>query len=201
MNRDTDAVALEIGSLVDAYNSAMETLNFFLEADAETGEFGVLGRDTALRQARLSLANYMSRLFSGLNGYDYQSLAEIGITGGNDDGTYDIDSNTLNTALQADLENVRLLFQGTNSDTGVANGLEDYLETLLNSVDGILVEKQGVFSSAIDNINDQIDRYEIRIQRYQDLLETRFNSLELRLAQLNSQQSALEGFINSLNNN
>jgi flagellar capping protein FliD len=80
---------------------------------------------------------------------------------------------------------------------GVAKALHEYVDAFARS-GGLLENRQDEFSGQIENINDHIERLELRIDARRDQLIRRFAQLEVTMQRLQSQQSALNQLFTQL---
>ena len=78
----------------------------------------------------------------------------------------------------------------TANQEGAARALHDLVEAFTRT-GGFLDVKNDQMQARLDDINDQIERLEIRVQARQDQLVRQFTAMELTIARLQSQQSAL----------
>ncbi|MCL5957917.1 MAG: flagellar filament capping protein FliD [Chloroflexi bacterium] len=96
-----------------------------------------------------------------------------------------------------------MLASGTDTVTttitqlGVGTRLADYLESLTSST-GILANKQDDETNQINDINDSIQRLQERLDRKEESLYARFRGLEVALARLQGQSSAVAAQISKL---
>lgn len=82
--------------------------------------------------------------------------------------------------------------------TGIGIQLEEILDSLTDSEDGILTSRQEGLTDSIDDINDQITAIQDRMEREETRLRSQFASLEVLLAQMNSTSSFLTQQLSSL---
>ena len=85
--------------------------------------------------------------------------------------------------------------------TGVAASLEAIIDNLVEtSQGGALAAEIDTLTDTIGDFDDRIEQREERLVLFEDNLRQRFVSLEVLLAQLDSQRQAFERSISSLNN-
>jgi flagellar hook-associated protein 2 len=154
----------------------------------------------------------LSSLYNALrNCFSSTSLKSIGITTSYSDGltTVSLDENTLIQALENDPDNVRDLFTSSTSSGGSYDGLMTKLDTVFDryvtttgSTKGILIQKSGATQSsssltsntwytAIQNLEDQIEKWQDKLSDKVDYYTTKFTNLETVINEMNSQSSML----------
>ncbi|MDP2667803.1 MAG: flagellar filament capping protein FliD, partial [Nitrosopumilaceae archaeon] len=97
-----------------------------------------------------------------------------------------------------DPNQVKRLFQGTTSVDGLADSLYDYLDKMVNNIDGTLTQKVDIYDDTIASIETLITDREKRITAYQASLEARFYYMESYLAELQTQETMLTNFSEQL---
>ena len=176
--------------------------------------------DTAT-QGIPSGASNLSRMYSNLlgaitpGGADGQTLREIGIGTSYNNGmtTISLDEDKLRAALDSDPDKVRNAFtknkeSGSSTDglmTTMHKTLDSYVKTT-GEPKGILINHAGSakaytslnnnsLKTQIDNIDNQIERWQDKMSDQIDRYTTQFSRLEQLIAQMNSQASAMSGLM------
>lgn len=226
VEKDTEGLATLIQEFVTQYNATVSYLNTRLSEEKITGATtesqlrkGLLRGDSTVVGIRSALREIATSNVSGLSNI-YDSLSDIGITTTSDDfgksGLLEIDTETLEDALENNLDAVRKLFlDDTDADEKLDDGeigvfaslynkIESYVSTSTTSINGNSY-KTGVIAMRIDSMDDQIDYYDDQIADYEDrleMIETRywrqFTALEEALSSLQNQSSWLSGQLSSL---
>ena len=122
--------------------------------------------------------------------------------------THTISPGEVNTAL---IPGLTLTFQnplvdGTDSivvtatEEGVGKGLYEYLNTFTRS-GGVMDGRDAEMQARIDDINEQVERMELRVEGRRQALIQKYARFEVTMAQLQSQQAALTNFVNQANAN
>ena len=157
-----------IKDFVDAYNGLVSGMTSLTKYDAETGTSGVLNGDSIVRSFRSQLTNLLSNRLSGLTG-DIRSLVDVGITT-KADGTFQINSSTLDNALKNNRLEVEALFtvQGLPSDSEI-----EYLSSTGDTMAGdfsvniTALATQGVYNGTAINpaltIGSTNDEFAIKV--------------------------------------
>lgn len=194
---DYSAATSAINTFVSYYNSLAASYDDQFTFDESTQTLGVLGSDYGLMSTQSRIKSIVFGVYNNLGNVTYESLSDIGISV-DENGQMAVDSSKLSDALANDAAEVKTLFQGTSSGLSTENGLMenlyDYLESQVNSIDGILVQKSGIYTDTIDDLNDLIDARQDRIDAYEENLKARFANLETVLADLKTMETTIENF-------
>ena len=181
-----------------------------LKAYYEKAKQGVLFGDT-------NLSGMYSKLLSAIapGGTDGQTLREIGIGTSYSNGmtTLSLDEDKLRAALESDPDKVKNAFtkskEGGSSSDGVMTRMQDTLNTYVKTTGepkGILIQRAGsnkaytslnnnTLKTQIDNIDNQIERWQNKMASQIDRYTTQFSRLEQLIAEMNSQSSAMMGLM------
>jgi flagellar hook-associated protein 2 len=110
-------------------------------------------------------------------------LADLGIAL-NTQGQLEVDSSTLNSALDDHFDDVLEFFtQSTEGSEGFAVRMVDTLDAILDSTDGTLAARTDGIQNSIDGIEDQVERVEMRNLAWEARTRAQFNALELLLSE------------------
>ena len=179
-----DDVSENIQNFVTAYNDLRKLIAEETRVDPASGKAGNLLSDSLTRTVQNQLRDIMSS--SGSKSGNISALVDLGITT-NRDGTLDVNSVRLNSALRLNFDNVTEFFSG---EQGMANRLNDTLNVYL--------QRSGTFDSRTESINQQIrslDSERETVARRMSALEARmfaqFNAMDSIVAQLNNTGSFL----------
>lgn len=181
-----------------------------LKAYYEKAKQGVLFGDT-------NLSGMYSKLLSAIapGGTDGQTLREIGIGTSYSNGmtTLSLDEDKLRAALESDPDKVKNAFtkskEGGSSSDGLMTRMQDTLNTYVKTTGepkGILIQRAGsnkaytslnnnALKTQIDNIDNQIERWQNKMASQIDRYTTQFSRLEQLIAEMNSQSSAMMGLM------
>ncbi len=193
---DNSKAAQAINSFVNDYNSVVSTISGQFTYDSASGSSGPLAGDGTARIVQEQLLNAMS--FALGSGATINSLSDLGITMGND-GTLSVDSAALSSALQNNFTGVQTFFQGQGSDNGFAQTLGDQLSGLTDPTEGAFnVELKGNSQSQQD-LQNQIDNFEVYIGNQQSQLTNQYNLINVMLEQLPAQQQQLQALLGQYN--
>ena len=112
----------------------------------------------------------------------FSRLADLGIAL-NSEGRLEVDSSTLNGALDDHFDDVLQFFtQSAEGSEGFAARMVDTLDAILDSTAGTLAVRTDGIQNSIDDIEDRVERIEMRILAWETRTRAQFNALELLLA-------------------
>ncbi|ROQ90762.1 flagellar filament capping protein FliD [Desulfosoma caldarium] len=182
IDRDNEAVADKIQSLVDAYNGLAKYINSQFSYDAVSKKAnGMLSGDAALRSIK-------NRLQTSLMD---QGLFSVGITFSRD-GTLELDTDKLQEALSQD-------FSGTVSQfNDMAQSLQSVLETLTDSVEGTVTTQKRSVQEKIEKLGNRMETLDERIDARMERLKAQFIAMENAMNTMNNQMSGLSQLFSNL---
>jgi flagellar hook-associated protein 2 len=183
--------------LTDEQKEAMTEKQIELwEAKAKSG---LLRRDStlssALSQMRLDVYNKVNGASIDSN---YDTISEIGITTINNypyDGKLIIDETKLRDAIEKNPNAIFELFNASGSDfdtKGIAKRLSDTIKKTIGKIEQkagktLWTNQQFAIGRNLEQINDQIDRFEDRLVQIEDRYWRQFSAMEKAINQYNSQ--------------
>jgi flagellar hook-associated protein 2 len=177
---DADAIAKSMKSLVDAANAALSEIGAQSSTTAST--VSPLTGDSMARQ----IADHiLGAVTSGVDGYG--DLAQFGVEVDRH-GKLTFDAEKFATAYATDpstLHNAASAFAGK-----VQTLADSHQQNMTNAVTGR--------TSLVDNLNEQIDRWDARLAARRLTLERQFTGLERALSSLQSQSNWLAGQLGAL---
>ena len=202
---DREAVTTAVDSFVNSFNTLVDQINEFDSFNAETEQRGLLLGDASLARVRTSIFNAVTGRNLELTG-QFNALSQVGIRVG-DGARLQLDSEQLQDALEADPDGVRDLFTfeqlaidpetGEETDEVLAQGigreLEELLENLTDSENGVLERQVDILDQQLDINRDRIETLEETIEERRSRLEAEFLDLERTLADLQDQQGSIAG--------
>ena len=198
VSRDMEAVVDKINAFVDAYNEAVDVFEEYQSYDSGSEEAGVLMGDAATKSIRYRLSTMITSTVSGVE--SFSRLADLGITL-NTEGRLEVDSSTLNSALDGHFDDALQFFtQFTEGSEGFAVRLKDTLDAILSSTNGTLAARTKGIQNSIDGIEDQVERIEMRVSTWETRTRAQFNALETLLAEYQTTGNYLSQQILSLQN-
>lgn len=181
-----------------------------IKAYEEKAKQGILFADTDLQR----LYNSMREAISPI-GDDRKAMERIGLTLDYHDGvtTLSLDETKLRAALEEDPDSVQKVFTSSRENGDKSDGLmarvkkvtDQYASTSIGNY-GILVKKAGTTKksltlmdntiySQMNNIDQQIDRWQNKMSDKIDYYTRQYTALEQLMNQMNSQSSTLSGLM------
>lgn len=185
VEQDTRAVREAVTSFVDAYNDLKGTIGQLTSFDAETGAAGELLGDSTVRTVESRMRSVLS---GGVEG-EFSMLSDIGISL-QLDGTLEIDSDELDSAIANNQDALSTFFAGDADETGMAGQINTALEQLLSdngSVKGAITGAENRSESLVERYTRMEQSIEQTISRYR----TQFGQLDGMIAQMNQTSSYL----------
>jgi len=189
VSEDTAAVLQSVSNFVDAFNSVLDAISDATTFNGETQESGILLGDSTVRRIESRLRNAVNVRVAGLGSLN--SLVDIGIRF-NENGRLGFDEEQFNSIFQANPGAVEALL--ADEDVGVAAQFEDLLDALTDENDGLIARHNQALDDRIESYNDNIERLERRVSAYETRLRKQFLAMEMALAQLQNQQTAIANF-------
>lgn len=192
VKQDTAGLVSKISSFVTAYEKLQAGLKLTVTADPATGNFGPLGRDPSFSSSKIRLQQIMGKQYVSFAGYNFKNLAQIGIAA-NASGALKVDSSILTDALETSVQSVKLLFQGSSSEDGVAEKMVDYIGTMTQA-GGVFDDKQQNIDTAMKRIEKLAMERQKTVESYQSRLQDQYNRLEKVINQLKARESQINSF-------
>ena len=181
VSRNTSTAVSKINSFVSAYNNVLDFFETYQGYDEDTKIAGSLQGDGTTNQIRNHLRRLIRQDITGVN--TFSRLSDLGIIL-NDEGRLEVNSTTLNDALDDHFDDVIQFFaQSTTGSEGFGVRMVDTLDGILDSTDGTLAARTDGIQTSIDGIEDQVERIEMRNLAWESRTRAQFNSLELLLAE------------------
>lgn len=190
------------------------------EDKADMSESSIKAYEEKAKQGLLFADRDLSALYSQLtsaismSGKDGADLKAIGITSNYSNGltTLSLNENKLRAALETDPDKVRDVFSKSVDSGSSTNGLMQALKSPLDmyskvqGTKGILVQKAGstlapttlyknTLQNKLDDFDTQIEKWQDKMADQVDRYTSKFTALEKLISQMNSQSSALAGFL------
>ena len=143
---------------------------------------------SVVRSAERGMASIVMNPVAGTSDNAYQYLSQIGIQF-NQDGTLELDSKELVTAIETNPEDVEALFTG---DGGVGSRLKSFLQGYTNSYDGLLTSKVQSFDTSIEQLQEDYEDAQEDIKNYEERLVAKYTAMEQVIMSYQSQSDVIE---------
>ncbi len=214
ITRDTENIESKIGDFVQTFNNVLSRISMQTRYVEETNQRGPLLGDGTTIALKNALFN---TLFNENKGFSeaFETLVEVGITVGTG-GNLEFDKDKFREAMEQDSEAVEAMFArreidpdgntidlgdgitGTDpnantvySELGVIPQIEEFVNTYISSIDGVLTRKNRSLDDQIKNQQTRIEAMNRSLESKRITLMNKFVAMEKAIAQLQSQQSAL----------
>jgi flagellar hook-associated protein 2 len=188
---DTSTASQAIQDFVSAYNAVIGSINSQYTLDS-SGSEGVLAGDSMLRSLQSSMLSMVSQSVSGAG--RYVNLQSMGIEMQND-GTLQINSANLSTALSSNYGDVQKFFQST-SGWGQLAGTQ-MLQLTDPTLGPVAADITGL-NQTNQSLTTQINDFESRMSTVQDQLTTEYSNLNALLEQYPSLMQQIATQLGSL---
>jgi flagellar hook-associated protein 2 len=186
----TDKITSALESFVSAYNSAYSQMRTYAAYDSDTETAGALQGNSTLRTVMSQLRGLITTTTSGSSSSAYQLLANIGVTI-QDDGSLEIDSDTLNAAITADSSTV------ANLVANIGSAFDSAIENMTGTSGSITVATDSL-NSTVDDLTDQEEALQRRLDTIEARYRSQFTALDTLISSLNGTSSYISSFLDSL---
>ncbi|MPW18619.1 flagellar filament capping protein FliD [Paraburkholderia sp. CNPSo 3157] len=184
VSADTSASASAIQSFVTAYNNYVTTAGKLSSYDSSTSTAGPLLGDSMTNGITNGLASLISAgVKSGSTTY---SLASIGLNL-QPDGTLQVDSTALQTALTSNPTAVNAIF---NSATGIGAKLDTFMSSYIQT-SGIIDQRTQALNQDLSNLQDQATQLTNYSNELTAQYTAQFSALNTLMAQMQNNTNYL----------
>ncbi len=184
--RDTTAVSNAVSGIVTAYNSlysAMKNSSTYKSGSALEG-------DPTLRTLQTQMRSIAG---AAVSGGTLSTINQVGISF-KADGTMQLDSTQLNSAMTNNFNDVASLF---NSATGYATKFNNLTISAL-AVDGAFATHTSGLNKSIQGITDRIATLETRMSGIEKRLRTQYSNLNVMLSRMGTTSAYLSQQLSKL---
>jgi flagellar hook-associated protein 2 len=182
--RDSGKLADQVAGMVDTLNAALDEIRAQTKYDAATGKAAALNGNSTIRQ----IQNLLAEAISG-TATSTPALAGIKLER---DGKVTFDRAKFLEAYTRDPAGTQAIFS-TGTEPGLAARLVSVVDRSINATDGLLTSAQGATTKLVDDLDDQIAKYQLRLDKRQVALRNQFTAMETALSSLQSQSQWLAG--------
>lgn len=196
--RDVAAVKTNIKALATAYTDIVKFINERSTYDVTTKQGGIFFSEPTVRTVLSQLRQALSSPVTGLT--TYTSVGEIGFKTERD-GTVTVEDTKLDAVLSANYAAVKSLFINQTSSTGVAQLINNAVDTLDDIASGPLTLRKSGLSDRIADLTTDIARKDDAIGQYQERLRRQYAALDGLLRQLQTQSGFLQARTQSIQGN
>jgi flagellar hook-associated protein 2 len=181
-------------NFVTAYNTVIQTLNSQIDVSSSQADPGsLIDFGTAT-----DIENQMQAMLSQVvvSGGSVQTLSDLGLEI-QKDGTLDLNSTTLASAVQADPNAVNAIFSTATS--GIAATVTNFVKEETATKSGALTVAQSSLNSNITNLTSQESSFQTYLDQEQELLTDEYTNMETTVNSYDAAKSYLDE-VNTLAN-
>jgi len=190
---DTNGAATALQDFVNAYNAEVGSINSQYKLDANGNE-GVLGGDSMLQTLQSELLGMISSSVSGVG--SYVNLQSMGIEM-QDDGTLQINTSVLSTALSSNYGDVQKFFQSV-SPKGWGQLAATEMRQLTDPTQGPVGVDINGLTLTNNGLSKQISDFQANMAQVQQQLMAQYSNLDALLIQYPLQMQAAAAQLASL---
>lgn len=192
---DTNSAETAISNFVSAYNTVVGDVNTQYTVGANNTEGPLAGDSTLslLQSDLLSAAGYANGTGA------VETLGDLGISM-NKDGTLTLDTATLDSAIQNNFSQVQSFMQGT-SQNGFANFLGNQMSALTDPSNGAFTVDLQSISNENQDLQTQINNFNVYLQQQQTILTNEFNQADLALQELPTEEAQINAELGNQSSN
>jgi flagellar hook-associated protein 2 len=180
LSSNPDATESKIKDFANAYNGVVNFIAAQSDAD--------WGNDSSIRSVKRRMQDILTTEISGSG--SFSTLSELGFETQRD-GTLVVNSTTLSDAMTKDFDGVISLFTGEAGVDGISKIFSGYLDSMTDSIDGLLATRKKSTDSNTRRIDRRIENLEARMVSREKTLQAQFSAMEELVSGLNSQSSFL----------
>jgi flagellar hook-associated protein 2 len=185
--QDVDQIVEDLSNFVSSYNGVLEAIEDDTSFNPETNERGPLFGDGTVNLVQNRLRTVVNaRVAGGAEGLDRLILVGIRVGGG---GRLAFDEERFRAAYTDNPEAIESLF--ATEETGVGDRLDETLDDLTRSFDGVLTRRDRLLQDREELFNDRIAALEEQLARKRERLQRQFAGLETSLSNLQGAQTAI----------
>lgn len=194
---NTEGLKTSIEAFVSAYNNLITVTNALTRVttseDETSTDAGALVGDALVRSLLGSIRNELVQPSTGSG--ELSVLAQLGVTT-NKDGTLSIDDAKLSSALETHYDEVQAFFVG---DDGLIPRLKSVTEPY-TAPGGLLAGRTESLQKTMTQLSEQQQALDRRIDSLTTSLYTKYNNMDILVAQLNASSASLLSTLEALNN-
>lgn len=180
---DSAASIQKIEAFVEAYNAVLSKIDAQSYYNEDSESRGAFVGESTVRRVERNLRGIISTDYE--NSGAFSRLSELGVTT-DDGGKLSLDTDALQTALEGDYESVVAFF---TDNTGFARSASDVLDLIVDPIDGTIQSRVDSLDAKIEDLTEQIDRWDLRIASQEEILRAQFNNMEAVVGQLENVRS------------
>ena len=181
VDTDNSAIKEKISEFVSNFNKILSFIDDQSDAD--------WGKDASLQGVKRNLQALLTTSIGGSGNVNY--LVEAGIKTNTETGLISVTDSVIDNLLDDDLESLEKLFIGEDGVDGISTLFQNYLDSITDRSNGILAAKKRSTDIGIRNLDNNIERMELRLEKREEILKMQFNAMEELVATMNSTSTYL----------
>ena len=189
---DVTTAATAVNTFVTDYNAVMQSINAQFTTDS-SGNYGPLESDAALRTLQSQMLQLAGYSVSGVG--QYVNLQSLGVEMQND-GTLQLNTSTLETALVNNYSDFQNFFQSAN---GYGQAIGKMLLQVTDPTQGTVSVDVAGLQSENNDLSQQISDFQDRMNTVQQQLTMQYSELNVLLQQYPSEIANINSTLSSLN--
>ena len=205
VSRDTTNIETKIKDFVAAFNKVIEGIDFQSRFVEETETKGTLFGDSTVQTLRNAMFGTLRRANEGFSD-TYNFLTQVGVRVGNG-GVLEFDASRFREAYAEDPDAVEAIFAQRTlaptdddpntedeieySELSVVSQLEEFADSYVSSIGGVLQNRQDALDSQIQLQEDRIESIQASLERKRATLQRQFLAMEQAIASFQTQGSTL----------
>ena len=187
VTEDFDGLKETVKTFITEFNDLKEYFDTQSRLDSVTGKVGVLGGDTIMRQAMADIRNTILNPNGNSGAYSY--LTEVGIEF-EQAGTLKLNEETLNTAIDKNLSDLKDLFRGDGTVDGVFDDMKAAMENI-DGTAGLIKTTKDSITESLKGFRDRIAAQQLRLELRREELTKMFTAADLAMSRLTNSAGSL----------
>lgn len=196
INKVTDKVKDDIVGLVQKLNALIDEIDSNDDYDADTGVWGSLAKYPSISSAKSIVLDVVATKID--NDTDIKSMYDLGFEI-KKDGSISLDEETLVSKIASNFDDLKVLFLGDSTTTGLADLINDKLKEL-TKLNGLMDSEKSSVNDQIDRIDDQIESETERLNKRYDTMTQQFVALDSYMRHMESLQNYITTMIDTNKN-
>lgn len=190
VSRDDTKIVDSVKSFTESYNKVLENIKELTKFDPnKPSDRGILFGDSTIQNIQQALGSFITKVFAGTG--QYKTLSAAGITV-KEDATLEFNEDRLRTALNSNPEDLRTLF--TTKTSGVGDVLSNLLDQYTNAQTGVIFKTTDALKTTTTQLNARVQNLNDLLTNKKNRLIRQFANLEVSIAKLQQQGTALANF-------
>lgn len=197
VTQDTQSTVSLVENFVSAFNATKESIDTKTAYNQEEETSGPLIGSSIVNRLDSNLSQMILEPITGTSDNAYQYLSQVGVQF-TQDGTLELDSQVLNTAMEENPEDVQALFTG---DNGIAKRMTEDIGAYTNDTDGMITYKLESLDHRLEGLQEDLNEAEEDSQEYLERMVHKYTAMEQAIMRYQSMEEEVNAMISSLESN